>query len=157
MKKSIKLTIVFALALMLCVLFAVFASAAEYSVKYADIGGGVKQTVKTDADGKIVLKSDPYARHFETAPNNASKIYVEDMKEELLAKKIKESDAIAEEARQEMVLIRNQAEAERKKLEDQRDRAIKKAKEEAEELLSEKMDRWVYLNDLNERILNGDE
>ena len=23
--------------------------------------------------------------------------------------------------------------------------------------LEEKMDRWVYLNDLNERILNGDE
>ena len=29
---------------------------------------------------------------------------------------------------------------------------LTKAKEEAEELLSEKMDRWVYLNDLNDRI-----
>ena len=30
-------------------------------------------------------------------------------------------------------------------------------KEKIEEQLEEKMDRWVYLNDLNERILNGDE
>ncbi len=29
----------------------------------------------TSSDGKTVLKSDPYARHFETAPGNASKIY----------------------------------------------------------------------------------
>ena len=29
---------------------------------------------------------------------------------------------------------------------------LTKAKDEAEELLSEKMDRWVYLNDLNDRI-----
>ena len=42
---------------------------------------------------------------------------------------------IAEEARQEMVAIRNQAEAERKKLEDQRDRAIKKAKDEAKRII----------------------
>ena len=32
-----------------------------------------------------------------------------------------------------------------------------KQKEEAEMQLEEKMDRWVYLNDLNERILNGDQ
>jgi len=32
----------------------------------------------TQADGKVVLKSDPYARHFETAPANASKIYGDD-------------------------------------------------------------------------------
>ena len=42
---------------------------------------------------------------------------------------------IAEEARQEMVAIRNQAEAERRKLEDQRDRAIKKAKDEAKRII----------------------
>ena len=29
-------------------------------------------------------------------------------------------------------------------------------KEEAEKALEEKMDRWVYLNDLNERIQNGE-
>ena len=29
-------------------------------------------------------------------------------------------------------------------------------KDEAEKALEEKMDRWVYLNDLNERILNGE-
>ncbi len=32
----------------------------------------------TGCDGKTVLKSDPYARHFETAPANASKVYKED-------------------------------------------------------------------------------
>ena len=29
-------------------------------------------------DGTLVLKSDPYARHFETAPSNASKVYYDD-------------------------------------------------------------------------------
>ena len=33
---------------------------------------------------------------------------------------------------------------------------LMKAKEDAEAMLEEKMERWVYLNDLNERILNGD-
>ena len=42
---------------------------------------------------------------------------------------------IAEETRQEMVAIRNQAEAERKKLEDQRERSIKKAKDEAKRIV----------------------
>ncbi len=28
-------------------------------------------------DGRVTLKSDPYARHFETAPANASKVYVD--------------------------------------------------------------------------------
>ena len=31
---------------------------------------------------------------------------------------------------------------------------IVKEKEEAEQLLEEKMERWVYLNDLNDRINN---
>lgn len=29
-------------------------------------------------DGKVTLKSDPYARHFETAPSNGSKVYCSD-------------------------------------------------------------------------------
>ncbi len=33
-----------------------------------------KYAIKS-SDGRVTLKSDPYARHFETAPNNASKIY----------------------------------------------------------------------------------
>ena len=32
----------------------------------------------TAPDGKVTLKSDPYARHFETAPANASKVYADD-------------------------------------------------------------------------------
>ncbi len=32
----------------------------------------------TSPDGKVTLKSDPYARHYETAPNNASKVYADD-------------------------------------------------------------------------------
>ena len=42
---------------------------------------------------------------------------------------------IAEEASKEMVLIRNQVEAERKKLEEQREKSIKKAKEEAKRIV----------------------
>ena len=34
---------------------------------------------------------------------------------------------------------------------------IQKAKEETEEALNEKMDRWVYLNDLAEQIENQKE
>ncbi len=33
---------------------------------------------------------------------------------------------------------------------------LMKEKESLEAALEQKMDRWVYLNDLNERILNGD-
>ena len=32
----------------------------------------------TSPDGNVTLKSDPYARHFETAPANASKLYAND-------------------------------------------------------------------------------
>ena len=32
----------------------------------------------TAKDGKVTLKSDPYARHFETAPANSSKVYADD-------------------------------------------------------------------------------
>ena len=32
----------------------------------------------TSQDGRVTLKSDPYARHFETAPANASKVYADD-------------------------------------------------------------------------------
>lgn len=32
----------------------------------------------TSKDGKVTLKSDPYARHFETAPANSSKVYADD-------------------------------------------------------------------------------
>ena len=56
MKKTIKLAVVFAIAVLMCMLLAVFASAETYNVKYADIGSGVKNTVKTDEDGKIVLR-----------------------------------------------------------------------------------------------------
>ena len=53
----------------------------------------------TSFDGKVTLKSDPYARHFETAPANASKVYADDnyawqdneWREQLNSKNIMES------------------------------------------------------------------
>ncbi|MBE6727729.1 MAG: 1,4-alpha-glucan branching protein GlgB [Ruminococcaceae bacterium] len=44
--------------------------------------GGIKEFdnykyAVTNNDGRIVFKSDPFARHFETAPGNSSKIYAE--------------------------------------------------------------------------------
>ena len=58
--------------------------------KMKNIGYGVWQTeicnIKNfdaykyaieDKKGKVVLKSDPYARHYETAPSNASKVYAD--------------------------------------------------------------------------------
>lgn len=55
-----------------------------YGVWETEIGGidkfaAYKYAVK-GADGKVILKSDPYARHFETAPQNASKVYWDDYK-----------------------------------------------------------------------------
>ncbi len=46
----------------------------EKSVEGVKNYDAYKYAVK-GADGKTVLKSDPYARHFETAPANASKLY----------------------------------------------------------------------------------
>ena len=55
-----------------------------YGVWQTEIKGLQKYTVYKyaveDNEGKVVLKSDPYARHFETAPANASKIYFDDYK-----------------------------------------------------------------------------
>lgn len=55
-----------------------------YGVWQTEISGLEKYTAYKyaveDSDGKVVLKSDPYARHFETAPANASKIYFDDYK-----------------------------------------------------------------------------
>ena len=54
----------------------------EYGIWQTEIKGlnnydAYKYAV-TDSFGKTVLKCDPYARHFETAPANASKLYSED-------------------------------------------------------------------------------
>ncbi len=55
-----------------------------YGVWQTDINGLEKYTsykyAVEDSEGNVVLKSDPYARHFETAPANASKIYFDDYK-----------------------------------------------------------------------------
>lgn len=55
-----------------------------YGVWQTEISGLEKYTAYKyaveDSEGKVVLKSDPYARHFETAPANASKIYFDDYK-----------------------------------------------------------------------------
>ena len=46
----------------------------ETQIKGVQIFDAYKYAV-TDSNDKTVYKSDPYARHFETAPGNASKIY----------------------------------------------------------------------------------
>lgn len=51
----------------------------EVSVKDLKIYDSYKYAV-TASDGAVVLKSDPFARHYETAPANASKIYSSDYK-----------------------------------------------------------------------------
>ena len=55
-----------------------------YGVWQTEISGLEKYTsykyAVEDSEGNVVLKSDPYARHFETAPANASKIYFDDYK-----------------------------------------------------------------------------
>ncbi len=49
----------------------------ETKIKFCENFAVYKYAVKS-VDGRTVLKSDPYARHFETAPQNSSKLYVED-------------------------------------------------------------------------------
>ena len=57
-----------------------------------------KYAVKS-SDGRTTLKSDPYARHFETSPSNASKVYVsegfvwndDEWRKDLAAKSVYES------------------------------------------------------------------
>lgn len=56
MKRNLRLGIVFIMSLLLCLIFAVIASAQTYTVKYCDIGGGSKATVTTDENGKITLR-----------------------------------------------------------------------------------------------------
>ncbi len=61
MKKSIKLTIVFTLAVMLCVLFAIFASAETYSVQYKNTNwDGNRDKKSTDENGVITLRDTGY-------------------------------------------------------------------------------------------------
>ena len=56
MKKLLKLAVTFVTMLTLCMLFAVISSAATYTVKYCDLGGGSKATAKTDENGVITLR-----------------------------------------------------------------------------------------------------
>ena len=61
MKKSIKLTIVFALALMLCGLFAIFASAETFTVQYIQMSWeSYKHKDSSDANGQITLRDVGY-------------------------------------------------------------------------------------------------
>ena len=68
MNKAIKLSLALVIAVMLFAMLAIFASAEVYTAKYCDIGGGQKATVKTDENGKIVLK-DTYSN------TNESKVF----------------------------------------------------------------------------------
>ncbi len=46
----------------------------QTEIKGVELYAAYKYAVESQ-DGKVTLKSDPYARHFETAPANASKVY----------------------------------------------------------------------------------
>ena len=56
MKKLLKLAVTFVTMLTICMLFAVISSAATYTVKYCQIDGSSKATVKTDDNGVITLR-----------------------------------------------------------------------------------------------------
>ncbi|MBQ2809455.1 MAG: hypothetical protein IJF11_01020 [Clostridia bacterium] len=56
MKRAIKLSIVFVMSLILCMIFAVIASAETYTVKYCQVNGTSKATATTDENGKITLR-----------------------------------------------------------------------------------------------------
>ena len=61
MKRAIKLSIVFVVAVMLCMLFAVLASAESYTIDYYDIKGSSKKaTEATDENGTLTLKNSGY-------------------------------------------------------------------------------------------------
>jgi len=49
----------------------------EAKIKFCENFAVYKYAVRS-SDGRMVLKSDPYARHFETAPQNSSKLYEQD-------------------------------------------------------------------------------
>ncbi|MBE6624450.1 MAG: hypothetical protein E7622_02275 [Ruminococcaceae bacterium] len=69
MKKSIKLTIVLALTVLLCTLLAIFVSAEAYTVEYYNTDGGSrKATENTAEDGSITLKETGY-------DTNAEKVF----------------------------------------------------------------------------------
>ncbi len=56
MTRKLKLGIVFIMSLLICMIFAVIASAETYTVKYCDANGSSKATASTDENGKITLR-----------------------------------------------------------------------------------------------------